>query len=210
MIEVMVCADGNPSDFIETDRLPIEGELLYFDRWQGTDRAVLLRVGMIIHRQGLPALVITRDVPQPEQEDIARLLKMRRHVDSLVTEQPSPPTTPLVGSQPDRIAELERQVQELTKAASSWDPLVVAKLKVEIVELKAEVDKLRARAGTCSEYRQNETHIAKWLRLVADHLEKGGIPYVLASDVPIRNPDRPCSDEIIETFSVVLSKPWGG
>ena len=58
--------------------------------------------------------------------------------------------------------------------------------------------------------RQKEKHIAAWLRLVADHLDKGGSPYVMASDVPVREPDKPCKDETIETFSVTLSLPWGG
>jgi hypothetical protein len=59
--------------------------------------------------------------------------------------------------------------------------------------------------------RQNEKHIATWLRLVADHLDKGiGSPYVLASDVPVREPDELCKDDTIETFSVTLSLPWGG
>lgn len=49
-----------------------------------------------------------------------------------------------------------------------------------------------------------------WLRIVADHLERGGMPWVMLSDVPDRAPDRPCKDETIETFSVTLSMPWGG
>ena len=38
-----------------------------------------------------------------------------------------------------RIDELEKQVQELTKAASSWDPVAVAKLKTKNIELEAEL-----------------------------------------------------------------------
>lgn len=58
--------------------------------------------------------------------------------------------------------------------------------------------------------KENEKHIAAWLRTVADHIEKGGSPYVFSSDVPKRTPDKPCKTEVIETFSVTLSLPWGG
>ena len=109
-----------------------------------------------------------------------------------------------------RIDELEKQVQELTKAASSWDPVAVAKLETKNIELENECKSLRSRAGTCGGVRRDAKHIAKWLRLVADHLEKGGQPYVLSSDVPDRAPDAPCKDEMIEAFSVTLSLPWGG
>lgn len=79
-----------------------------------------------------------------------------------------------------------------------------------IGELETELRELRSRAGVCGGRRQDKKHVAAWLRIVADHLEKGGSPYVFASDVPDRAPDKPCNEETIETFSVVLSKPWGG
>ena len=79
-----------------------------------------------------------------------------------------------------------------------------------IGELETELRELRSRVGVCGGRRQFKKHIVAWLRVVADHVEKGGSPYVFASDVPDRAPDKPCNEETIETFSVVLSKPWGG
>lgn len=58
--------------------------------------------------------------------------------------------------------------------------------------------------------RQDPKHVAAWLRLVADQVEKGTSPYLMASEVPVRAPGKPCEDDTIETFSVTLSLPWGG
>lgn len=56
-------------------------------------------------------------------------------------------------------------------------------------------------------------HVAGWLRVIADHLERGGYPDIMNSNVPLRNPDKPCNrdhDMIVETFEVTLSHLWGG
>lgn len=79
-----------------------------------------------------------------------------------------------------------------------------------IDELETELRDLRSQVGMSGGCCRDERHVAAWLRVVADHIEKGGSPYVFASDVPDRAPDKPCNEETIETFSVVLSKPWGG
>ena len=55
-----------------------------------------------------------------------------------------------------------------------------------------------------------EQRIVNWLRIIADHIEKGGSPYLMCHDMPEREPDKPCQKEMVETFSVTLSKPWGG
>ena len=58
--------------------------------------------------------------------------------------------------------------------------------------------------------RRDEAHVVRWLRLVADQIESGRSPYLLASNVPEREPDKPCADGSEETFSVTMSPPWGG
>lgn len=58
--------------------------------------------------------------------------------------------------------------------------------------------------------REKEKQIAAWLRLVANHIETGKSPYIMNFDVPERVPDKPCKNNVPETFSVTLSPPWGG
>lgn len=58
--------------------------------------------------------------------------------------------------------------------------------------------------------KKEEKRIADWLRVVANHIENGGSPYIFDFNLPKREPDKPCQEEMIETFSVTLSLPWGG
>jgi hypothetical protein len=58
--------------------------------------------------------------------------------------------------------------------------------------------------------REKEKRIAAWLRLIADHIETGKSPYIMNFDVPNRDPDKPCKNDMVETFSVTFSYPWGG
>lgn len=119
-----------------------------------------------------------------------------------------------------RIGELEEQLRRCKEHKERNDAISfrvqnmrerqIAELNKMVDDRDAELAILRARAGVCDGRRQEEKHVATWLRIVADHVATCGSPYVLASDVPDRDPDRPCDKETIETFSVVLSKPWGG
>ena len=58
--------------------------------------------------------------------------------------------------------------------------------------------------------REQELHIADWLDNLANHIRKGGSPYILNFKIPERTPDKPCKKEMIEEFSVTFSLPWGG
>jgi hypothetical protein len=60
-----------------------------------------------------------------------------------------------------------------------------------------------------SEERARE-HIARWLRIIADHIESKDYPFIMECNIPARSPDLPGYNKLTEDFSIIFSQPWPG